>query len=306
MNDKNGIWEPLIWSQWRDTAMTVHLFTQIIGKVRLALMPMQHEWAQVPFQVTSRGLASIGMPVPGGSIDILFDFIDHKIIFNKSSGTTASFPLQNRSVKNFYEEVMKTLKEMNVDVEINPMSVEMQVPVKMDEDEKNNSYDKKFVSRWWHLLVLISNIFNKFKSRFFGKETPVNFFWGSFDLSITFFSGKIIPPKPEFDLIYRVAMDAEQITIGFWPGSDDYTEASFFAYIYPKPDGYENELISPSSAKWSTVKGEFMLPYESIRSGDPEKSIMEFCETAYNAAIKLAKWDLKTIEHKPPLKKQKV
>jgi hypothetical protein len=182
----------------------------------------------------------------------------------------------------------------------------MPVPVKMDTDEKDKSYDGKYVRRWWQLLVLISNAFNKFRSRFCGKESPVNFFWGSFDLAITFFSGKLVEPKPEFDLIYRVSMDAEQITLGFWPGNDSSPEPVFFAYTYPKPDGLENAVIAPSTAHWSNEKGEFILPYEFVRKEkDPEKTLLEFCESTYTAGVKLAGWDTATLEHKPPVKKTK-
>lgn len=306
MNSKNNLWEPLHWNEWRESAMTVHLFTQIIGKIRLALMPMQAEWAQVPLTLTSRGLSSIAMPVDSGSLDIVFDFISHSINFYSSSGNVISFSLKDKSVAEFYKETMKALGELNLSVKINPMSVEMLTPVKMDTDEEHKTYDEEAVRRWWHMLVLIGNAFNKFRSRFSGKASPVNFFWGSFDLAITFFSGKFVKPKPEFDLIYRVAMDSEQTTIGFWPGSDEAPEPVFFAYTYPKPDGLENKIISPASAYWSNEKGEFILPYESVRNEiDPEKSILEFCESTYRAGVTLAGWDIKTLEHKPPIEKPK-
>ncbi len=306
MNNKNEMWAPLPWTDWKESAMTVHLFTQIIGKIRLALMPMQAEWAQVPLTVTSRGLASIGMPVESGSVDIAFDFISHTLKIYASNGKEFSFSLTDKSVAGFYKEVMRILNELDIKVNINPMSVEMQTAIKMDTDEEHKTYDPEAVRRWWHLLVMMSNVFNKFRSRFSGKESPVNFFWGSFDLCMTMFSGKFIEPRPEFDLLYRVAMDAEQTTIGFWPGNDQSPEPVFFAYTYPKPDGFENQTIKPAEAKWSAEKGEFILPYEFVRKqDDPEKSLLEFCESTFRTGVKLAGWDKALLEHKPPVEKVK-
>ena len=238
MTVTKDLWQPLHWSQWRETANTVHLFTQIIGKIRLALMPMQPEWAQVPLTLTSTGMSSVCMPVSYGSLDINFDFIDHKLFFNTSDGRARSFSLKDISVAGFYRETMKILSELGIEVRINPVSVEMKTPIRMDTDEEHRAYDPEAVLKWWHLNIIIGNVFNKFRSKYFGKVSPVNFFWGSFDLCMTFFSGKHLEPKPEFDLIYRVAMDAEQTTIGFWPGNDESPEPVFFAYTYPKPDGH--------------------------------------------------------------------
>ncbi len=305
MKYNEDLWQRLQWNEWRDTANTVHLFTQIIGKVRLALMPMQAEWAQVPLTLTSSGIASLGMPARYGTLDILFDFIAHELKFHSSDGRTKSFSLKNKSVAEFYKETFNVLKELDIKIKINPMSVEMKTAIKMDTDEEHRTYDETAVRRWWLLQVLIGNIFNEFRSRFSGKVSNVNFFWGSFDLSITFFSGKFLEPQPEFDLIYRVAMDAEQMTIGFWPGNDESPEPIFFAYTYPKPEGYENSKLKPEAAVWSIEKGEFILPYEAIRTGNPEKSILEFCESTYCEGVKLAGWDLKTLEHKPPVLKIK-
>ncbi|MEP7146102.1 MAG: DUF5996 family protein [bacterium] len=303
MDNKYLLWKPLHWKEWRETAMTLHLFTQIIGKIRLGLMPMAAEWAQVPLTLTSRGLASDGMPTAFGSLDINFDFISHMLYFFASNGKTVSFSLRDLSVADFYKEVVHTLEEFKVQVKINPMSSEMKTAVKMDTDIENKTYNGDAVRNWWHLLIMIGNVFNKFRSRFSGKESPVNFFWGSFDLSITFFSGKIVSPPPDSDLITRVAMDAEQTTIGFWSGSDDSPEPIFFGYTYPKPAGYETAAIKPSLAKWSDEKGEFILPYEAIRANDPEKLILEFCESIYKTGAQLADWDIKTLEHKPPVEK---
>ena len=287
MTKRKELWPPLPWNEWRETALTVHLFMQIIGKIRLALMPMMVEWAQVPLSLYSRGIASLGMPVSYGSLDILFDFIDHKLIFNASDGRTRSFSIKDKSVAEFYKETMKALKELDADVSINPVCVEMVTKIEMDTDDHHKTYDPEAVRRWWHLQIMVGNVFNQFRSRFSGKESPVNFFWGSFDLMITFFSGKLIEPLPEFDLIYRVAMDAEQTSIGFWAGNDEAPEPVFFAYTYPKPNGIENVVLNSPSAKWSNEKGEFILPYETIRNGDPEKLILEFCESAYRAGADL-------------------
>ncbi len=302
---KKELWKPLPWAEWRETAMTVHLFTQIIGKIRLALMPMQAEWAQVPLTLTSSGIASLAMPVSYGCVDIYFDLINHKIKFHSSDGRKISFSLNDKSVAVFYKECMSAMNDLGAEVKINPMSVEMQTAVKMNTDEEHKTYDSDAVRRWWHILVLIGNILNEFRSRFSGKMSPVNFFWGSFDIAVTFFSGKSATTDPGFDLIYRVAMDAEQASIGFWPGNDLLPEPVFFAYTYPKPNGLENKIVSPASAHWSNEKGEFILPYESVRNhSDPRKAILEFCESTYKAGVTLAGWDLTELERKPPLEKQ--
>lgn len=304
MKNKKDLWPELSWDEWRDTEITLHLFTQIIGKIRLALMPMQSEWAQVPLTVTSKGISSIGMITDFGSLDIEFNFNDHRIYFYSSRGMSVSIDLKDKSVASFYKETMEALAELEVNVNINPMSVEMESPVKMDTDEEHRTYNEELVSKWWHLLVVIGNAFNKFRSRFSGKQTPVCFYWGSFDLAVTFYSGNFLNPEPEFDLIYRVAMDADQTTIGFWTGSDAAPEAVFYAYTYPKPEGLEYEIIKPAEAKWSVEKGEFILPYEFVRrTDDPEAALLEFCESSYNAGFKLAGWDAGLLEHKPPLEK---
>lgn len=306
MNNRKELWKPLPWADWRESEMTVHLFTQIIGKIRLGLMPMQTEWAQVPLTVTSRGISSLGMPVDSGLLDIELDFIDHHIYFKASSGKTVSFSLNNKSVAAFYKETLNAINQLDVKININPMSVEMDTPVKMDTDEEHKTYNNELVHRWWQLLIVIGNIFNKFRSKFSGKQTPVCFYWGSFDLAVSFFSGKFLKPVPEHDLIYRVAMDAEHTTIGFWTGSDASPEAVFFAYTHPKPEGLENEILKPAEAKWSFEKSEFILPYEYVRSqDDPESTLLDFCESSYKAGFKLAGWDSETLEHKPPLKKPK-
>lgn len=306
MSANRNSWQPLPYDQWKDTSNTLHLFTQIVGKVRLALMPMKVEWAQVPLTINSRGLTSVSMPCPGGSFDISFDFIRDELIFNTSAGEIISFSLKDLSVASFYKKVTETLDRIGVKIKLNPKSVEMRIPVMMDKDEANKTYDGDLVRRWWNIMISIQNVFNKFKSRFSGKEFPVNFFWGSFDLSMTFFSGKFIDPQPGMDLIYRVAMDAEQTTIGFWSGNDDSPEAIFFAYTYPKPDDYENSKVLPPEAYWSDEKGEFILPYSAVaNSNDPEKTLMDFCESTYESGIKLAGWDRKVLEHKPPIEKPK-
>ncbi|MEZ4688855.1 MAG: DUF5996 family protein [Ignavibacteria bacterium] len=300
-------WHPLPYNEWKETLDTLHLFTQIIGKIRLALMPMQVEWAQIPFALTSRGITSDRMPVSFGSIDITFDFISHEIFFKGSNGNSISFSLKGLSVAAFYKKVFDTLKEFGIEPEINPMSVEMKVPVKMDTDEIHKTYDEQAVRKWWEVQILTGNVFNEFRSRYSGKMSPVNFWWGSFDLSITFFYGGQIKTQPGMDLLYRVAMDTNQITIGFWPGSEDFPEPAFFGYAYPKPDGYEKSGINPEEAFWSDEKGEFFLKYsDMIKTSDPVKTLKDFCESIYCTGIKMSGWDSDSLEYKPPIEKPKI
>jgi hypothetical protein len=302
MKQENSfLWHNLTWNDWKETATTLHLFTQIIGKIRLELMPMMAEWAQVPLTVNSRGLVSAAMPVKSGCLDIEFDLRSHTIDFSLSNGMKESFSLEGISVAEFYSKVFEVLDKFNVSVNINPVTVEMQEQTRLDLDKDHKSYDSEAVERFHKILIFIQNIFNEFRGRFSGKQSPVNFFWGSFDLAVTRFSGKICDPQPGQDLIYRVAMDAEQFTVGFWPGDDSFPEASFFAYIYPKPEGIENSKLNPSSANWSEKKGEFILPYETVRtSEDPSGTLIEFCESTYRAGADLAGWDSKILEHEPP------
>ena len=307
MNKLKNIWHPLPYDEWKETLDTLHLFTQIIGKIRLALMPMQVEWAQIPFSLTSRGITSDRMPVSFGSIDITFDFITHDLFIHASNGRSISFPLSGKSVAEFYKEVFSALKELGVELEINPMSVEMNVPVKMDTDDVNKTYDESAVRKWWQILILTGNVFTEFRSRFSGKMSPVNMWWGSFDLAITFFSIGQIKTQPGMDLLYRVAMDTGQITIGFWPGSDDFPEPAFFGYTYPKPEGYEKSLIKPEEAFWSDEKGEFFLKYETVRnSPDPEKMLTDFCQSIFDSGVELSGWDKEACEYKPPIEKPKI
>lgn len=306
MNQEKNLWHPLPYKEWKETLETLHLFTQIIGKIRLALMPMQVEWAQIPFALTSRGITSDRMPVSFGSIDIRFDFISHEIFFNGSNGRSFSFSLKNLSVAEFYKNAFDSLKEFGIEIEINPMSVEMKVPVKMDTDNEHKTYDEHPVRKWWEVLILSGNVFNEFRSKYSGKMSPVNFWWGSFDLSITFFYGGQIKTQPGMDLLYRVAMDTNQITIGFWPGGEDFPEPAFFGYAYPKPDGYEKSLIKPKEAFWSDEKGEFFIKYHDLlNSPDPEKTLNDFCKSIYDSGIKLGGWDSKELEYKPPIEKPK-
>lgn len=307
MTQKKNLWHPLPYNEWKETLDTLHLFTQIIGKIRLALMPMQVEWAQIPLSLTSRGITSDRMPVDSGSLDITFDFITHELFFKASNGTTQSFSLREISVAEFYRKVFTVLKEFGIGIEINPVSVEMLVPVKMDTDEIHRTYDEQAVRKWWEILILTGNVFTKFRSGFSGKMSPVNLWWGSFDLAITFFSVGQIKTQPGMDLLNRVAMDTGQITIGFWPGSDDFPEPAFFGYAYPKPDDFEKTMMKPEEAFWSDEKGEFFLKYEDLRnSPDPENTLNNFCKSIYDSGIKLSGWDQEACEYKPPVEKPKI
>lgn len=296
---KEELWPELKWQDWRASANTVHLFTQIIGKVRLALMPMQAEWAQVPFTVTSRGLASNSMPSGSGSIDIGFDFIDHAAYFHSSNGRKISFLLKGLSVADFYSETFKALNDLDVKVKINPMSVEVPKPVSMDQDKEDKTYDEKKVNQWWQLLLSVSLVLDKYRSGYWGKQTQVSFFWGTFDLAVVRFSGKAVSPPEGSDVIHKVAMDAEQASAGFWPGDDTSPEPVFFAYTYPKPEGIENATLSVKDGGWSEAKGEFILPYEAVRKNtDPADTLLTFFNECYSAGAELANWDTENLDFK--------
>jgi len=303
MNDK---WPELQWNDWKKTADTVHLFAQIIGKIRLALMPHEAQWQQVPFNITTRGLESVRMPYNSDLLDVTFDFISHNVTFDTGSGKSISFPLKGMSVAEFYSETMRILDFLNIKVNINPVSVEMLEKTEFKTDTYHKDYDENAIRKFLSIINSVAQTFEEFRSKFWGKQTPVCFFWGSFDVCVIRYSGKPANPPQGADLIYRVAMDAEQFAVGFWPGDDSSPSPAFFAYTYPKPEGLENSKVTPDGTFWSKEKGEFILPYEIVRtSSSPEKTLLEFCNNTYNIGSELGNWDKKNLERIAPYEKNR-
>jgi len=290
-------WPDLRWDEWSATADTLHMYTQIVGKVRLALSPMQAHWWNVPLYVSARGLSTSAMPYGADFLEIEFDFVNHQLLFRTSTGLSAYQPLRAQSVADFYTDFQKTLSDLGVHVPIYATPVELAHPIPFAQDTQHHSYDPDAVHRFWRILIQTGQVFQKFSSRFTGKVSPVHFFWGSFDLAVTRFSGRPAPPRKGADLITREAYSHEVISAGFWPGNGGYGKAAFYCYAAPSPTGLDAATIRPPSAFWDRTLSEFILPYEDLRtSASPEDTLLTFLQTTYKAAADLAHWDRKALE----------
>jgi Family of unknown function (DUF5996) len=306
MNGASNQWPPLPFAEWKDTAETLHMWTQIVGKIRLTLSPWtNHSW-HVTLYVTSRGLTT--SPIPHGShtFEIQFDFIDHQLFIDKSDGARRAIPLKPQSVAEFYGTVMKTLSDLELPVTINTMPNEIENPIPFDQDEKHRSYDREYANRFWRALVQSDRVFKDFRSRFCGKCSPVHFFWGSFDLAVTRFSGRPAPPHPGGvphlpDAVTREAYCQEVSSLGFWPGNAAAPTPVFYSYAYPEPPGFAAAKIQPDAAFYETKLREFILPYDAVRTREkPDQVLLDFAQSAYDAASKLGKWDRAALEEKKP------
>ena len=292
-----GVWPELRWEDWSATADTLHMWTQIVGKVRLALSPMQAHWWNVPLYVSARGLSTAAMPYGDEFLEIEFDFMQHALLFSLSTGASAAMNLRAQSVAGFYAEFQQTLAELGVEVSIWPVPVELAHPIPFADDLTHASYDPEAAHRFWRVLMRAGQVFQKFSSGFIGKVSPVHFFWGSFDLAVTRFSGRSAPPRAGADAVTREAYSREVISAGFWPGNGGYGKAAFYCYAAPAPKGLDSVAIHPAEAFYDKSLGEFILPYEDVRrSASPEETLMAFLESTYGAAADLAGWDRKALE----------
>jgi len=293
---KDDRWPALPYEDWKDTYATLHMWTQVVGKVALALAPpLNHSWA-IALQITPRGLSTRPLPHGQRTFTIEFDFIDHDLVIRVSDGTVRSLALAPRSVADFYRDVMRTLKEMDLPVKIWPMPSEVPEPIRFDEDRVHSSYDRVYVDRFWRIIAQTERVFHEARCPFVGKCSPVHFFWGGFDLAVTRFSGRMAPPRdgPAF---MREAYSHEVISHGFWPGGGSLLAPVFYAYAVPEPRGLREAPVRPSAAFYSTDLGEFILPYDDVRkSADPEGAIREFVDSTYDQAAKLAGWDRAVLE----------
>jgi hypothetical protein len=293
-------WPELKFAEWQDTLATLHMWTQVVGKIRLELTPLINHWWNVPLYVSARGLTTTSMPYGDRALEIVFDFIDHKLRIECSDGSTKVLALRPQSVADFYDEVMSALKELRIEVEIWTMPVEVPNPIRFTEDYEHKSYDPEYANRFWHALVKMEAVFQEFRSRFIGKCSPVHFFWGSFDLAVTRFSGRRAPEREGADSITREAYSHEVISHGWWPGSKDM-EAAFYSYTAPEPAGLAQTIgegkIKPPQTFYSTDMKEFFLLYDDVRTANsPEQSLMDFCQTTYEAGANLAGWDRASLE----------
>jgi len=292
MNDLTPMWQPLDWPQWQHTGDTLHMLTQIVGKTRLALTPMQNHWWNVPLYVTARGLSTSVMPLlQGGRLDIEFDFLAHRLAFRHSSGSTEFLPLEARPVQEFYAAYLQTLQNLGVQVVINPKPVEVADGIRFDQDKVHRDYDADAAQRFWQTLSQADRLLKRFSTRFYGKISPVHFFWGSFDLAVTRFNGRRAPPRPGADAIQAEAYSHECISAGFWPGNGGYGRAAFYAYAAPVPAGLSEAVIEGPGAFDKTL-GEFILDYDVMRgTADPELTLLDFLQNSYSACADAAHWD---------------
>jgi uncharacterized protein DUF5996 len=290
-------WPPLPLDGWRDTYATLHMWSQIVGKIALALTPRVNHFWNIAMQITPRGLSTLSLPHDDRAFTMTFDFIAHELVIHSSDGAVGNIALEPRTVKAFYETVMITLRHMGLGTQIWPMPVEIPDPIRFDTDETHHSYDPAAAQSFWRILVTVKPIFEDFRSRFIGKSSPVHFFWGSFDLATTRFSGRRAPERPGVDSITKESYSHEVISHGFWPGGGAIQEPSFYAYAAPEPAGFKDANVRPGRAFYSKDMSEFFLPYEAVRtSSSPEGDLTAFLETTYNAGADLGKWDRANLE----------
>jgi len=273
------------------------MWTQIVGKTRLALSPMQAHWWNVPLYVSARGLNTSAMPYGENFLEVEFDFIRHELVFRTSKGENAAMPLRAMSVAAFFTEYKKMLAELGVQVTLHEMPCEQAHPIPFSEDEVHASYDAEAVSRFWRVLMSVDEVFQRFSAKFLGKVSPVHFFWGSFDLAVTRFSGRPAPVRPEFDWIMREAYSREVISTGFWPGNGGLGRAAFYCYAAPAPKGFAAAKVEPAQAVYDEKLGEFLLLYEDVREAEaPDEMLMEFLQSTYVGGAELGAWDRKLLE----------
>jgi hypothetical protein len=292
-------WPALPYSEWKDTYATLHMWSQIVGKIALALAPpLNHSWG-VALQVSPHGLVTRRLPHGDRSFTIEFDFVDHRLAIRASDGSERSVLLRPRTVADFYAEVMAALGEMGLGVKIWPMPVEVPSPIRFDQDTVHGSYDPVFANRVWRIFTSAEDVLTQSRCTFVGKGSPAHFFWGGFDLAVTRFSGRLAPPRdgPAF---MREAYSHEVISHGFWPGSAPLFEAAFYGYAVPEPPGLRDVAVQPDAAFYHRELGEFILPYEAVRTAEsPEAAIRAFVESTYTHAADLAHWDRQALERPP-------
>ena len=293
----DAVWPPLPWEEWKETCATLHMWTQVVGKIRLAQTPLVDHWWNVPLYVTARGLTTSAIPYGALTFEIDFDFIEHQLHIETSDGRAKSIPLAPRSVADFYREVMRSLGELGIEVKIWTTPVEVPNPIPFERDEGHASYDAEYANRFWRILLLADRVFKEFRARFIGKVSPVHFFWGSFDHAVTRFSGRRAPEREGADAITREAYSHEVISHGFWPGSEAFPAPAFYSYTAPEPPGLKDATVRPASAFYSREMSEFILRYDDVRQAErPDEALMDFLQSTYEAGAQLAGWDRASLE----------
>lgn len=293
MTTREELWPELPYEAWRETRDTLHMKLQAIGKIRLALAPMEPQWANVPLYLTARGLTTSPIAHRSGEIfEVDVDFHDHQVRVRTGGGLIETVQLRARPVAEFYEELVAALERAGVAVELSVVPSEVADPIPFPQDTTHASYEPEWAHRFWRALLSIDGVLKEHRAAFRGKISSVHFFWGSFDLALTRYSGRPADPPPGADPIMRASTDAEQIAAGWWPGDGRLEAPTFFAYAYPKPEGIEDAELLPAGAAWSAELGEFLLPYETVRRAeDPRQSLLAFLRSTYEAGARLGRWD---------------
>lgn len=282
---------------WQDTCATLHMWSQVVGKIRLAQTPLVNHWWNIPLYLTARGLTTSAMPYGERTFQIDFDFIAHQLVIVTDDGATRSLALAPRTVADFYRETMRLLRELGIEVKIWTTPVEVPDPVPFEQDTQHAAYDADYANRFWHALSWSARVFEEFRAGFTGKCSPVHFFWGSFDLAVTRFSGRPAPPREGADAVTREAYSHEVISHGFWAGGAAFPHAAYYAYAAPEPAGLKEATLRPAAAFYSRDLSEFLLRYEDVRRTDaPERALLDFMQTTYEAAADLANWDRAALE----------
>jgi Family of unknown function (DUF5996) len=284
-------WPDLPYQEWKDTRATLHMYAQVIGKLRLALSPFEPEWANVPLYLSARGLTTSAMPAGLGAVDAELDLVDHVLVLRTTDGAVERRPLGG-AVADYYRDVVDALARLHVDVALSPVPSEVADPIPFPEDRTHATYEPAHVHRFWHTLAMVDAVLKAHRARFRGKTSPVSFWWGSFDLSLARFSGRPATPRPGAGIIERFGGDAEQICCGWWPGDERHPDPAFFAYAYPAPSDIAQASIRPAGAAWDARLGEFVMPYDVARTApDPQQAILDFATSTYDAGASLLCWD---------------
>lgn len=295
-------WPDLPLDVWSEACDTLHLWTQIVGKVRIALTPLINHWWNATFYVTSRGLIAPAMPYRGRMVDIIFDFLEHRLVIESSDGKRETIALRPMAVADFYAAFMTALRRLDIDVHIWTMPSEIEHAIQFDQDRTHAQYDPVYAQRFWLVLVHVHRVMTEFRARFLGKASPVHFFWGSFDLVVTRFSGRTAPPPQGTTpgvaaWVMAEAYSHECSSCGFWPGNGGYGRAAFYVYAYPEPEGYGNARLITPGAFYDKNVGQFILPYDAVReASDPDALLLGFLQETYAAAADLAHWDRTALE----------
>ena len=290
-------WPELPLSAWQDTYNTLHMWSQVVGKVRLALSPKLNHWWEVPLYVDAIGLTTSPIPYKDGIFEVQFDFIQHRLIVQTNHAASRTMNLEPRTVADFYRDFMAMLGSLGIEVKIWPMPVEIPDPIAFDRDTQHKSYDPEYANRFWRILVSSDSVFKEFRARFIGKSSPSHFFWGSFDLAVTRFSGRRAPERVGADPITREAYSHEVISAGWWPGGGDIAGPAFYAYAAPEPEGFATQAVRPEKVFYHPQLKEFLLMYDDLRqASSPRATLLDFLQSTYEAGANTGNWARKDLE----------